>query len=316
MVNSIPSTYGANRCDISLTSPVKNNTATLNPPSNKIEFTSPLLVNNVNDNVVNFNNDVRFDNKTLFERNNYLSINGNLYLNSESSIYFDFMNNRNNKLRREDVIPIKMAKSKANFLINSTSDLSQFINGERVSSYSSQTGGNSKCTSTIWDIITGKQPPGSQLCKNCCKRPKGKGIIKAVILQGNGVANELVLDLDQGSAMHVLKRCNAKQNTKILLFKSEEDIPCRLVLLNRDLGTTDRRVINNRISNIKATDTRNRSHYEIKSETQPWGHFNNGVVSETEHKVNSSFGLTFTFAYLEYVENETVSQTNDVNHSE
>jgi hypothetical protein len=88
------------------------------------------------------------------------------------------------------------------------------------------------------------------------------------------------------------------------------------VLLNRDLGTTDRPLINNRISNIKATDTRNRYHYEIKSEikseTQPWGHFNNGVVSETEHIVNSSYG--FTFAYLEYVEN--VENETTVNHSE
>lgn len=300
MVNTIPSTYRADRCDISLTSPIKNNAATLNPPSNKIEFTSPLLVNNVNDNVVNFNNDVRFDNKTLFERNNYLSVNGNLYLNSESSIYFDYMNNRNNRLRREDVEPIKMAKSKVNFLNKSTGDVSQFVDGKRISSYSSQTGGVSKCTSTIWDIITGKQPPGSQLCKNCCKKPKGKGIIKVVILEGNGVANELVLDLDQGSALHVLKRCNANKNTKILLFKSEEDIPCRLVLLNRDLGSTDRHVINMRISNLKAKDTRNMYHYEIKSKpnSNSWGIFENGVVSETEHKVNSSFG--FTFAYLEY----------------
>lgn len=298
MVNSNPSTYRANRCDISLTSPIKNNASTLNPPSNKIEFTSPLLVNNVNDNVVNFNNDVRFDNKTLFERNNYLSVNGNLYLNSESSIYFDYMNNRNNRLRHKDVEPIKMAKSKANFLINSTGDLSQFIDGKRVSSYSSQTGGRSKCTSTIWNIITGKQPPGSQLCKDCCKKPKGKGIIKAVILEGNGIANELVLDLDQGSAMHVLKRCNANESTKILLFRSEEDIPCRLVLLNTDLGSTDRHFINTRITNIKEKDTRNMFYYEIRSKFQPWGHFKNKVVSETEHKIKSTFG--FTFAYLEY----------------
>lgn len=290
------------RCDITVTSPIKQR-STSNLPLHKIEFTSPLLINNVSDNIVNFNNDVRFDKNTLFERNNYLSVNGSLYLNSESSIYFDYLNNHNNKLMRKDVEPIKMAKAKSIFLNNATSDLSRFENGKKVSTFSSQTGGNSKCASTIWDIITGKQPPGSELCKNCCKKSKGKGIVKAVIMQNDGVMNEIVLDLDQGNKLHIKKDCDVRRVAKILLFKSEEEIKCRLVLLSRKLDTDDKIIINNTINEIQESDTRpdaNKDYYEINSEKVPWGVFKNGVVSESEHLVNST--RTFVTAYLEYLE--------------
>ena len=289
------------KCDITVTSPIKQR-STSNLPLHKIEFTSPLLINNVNDNIVNFNNDVRFDKNTLFERNNNLSVNGTLYLNSESSIYFDYLNNPNNKLTHKDVEPIKMAKAKSLFLINATSDVSQFENDKRVSTFSSQTGGNSKCTSTIWDIITGKQPPGSELCKNCCKKSKGKGIVKAVIMQNDGVINEIVLDLDQGTKLHMKKDCNVRRVAKILLFKSEEEIKCRLVLLSHKLDTDDKLIINNTINKIKERDTSsdaNKDYYEINSENVPWGVFKNGVVSESEHLVNSN--RTFVTAYLEYL---------------
>lgn len=284
--------------DISLSSPITKANES-NPPINTIQFSSPLLVNNVIENIVNFNNDVRFDNNTLFDKNNNVSIDGSIYLNSESSIYFDYLNNRTNKLTREDVIPIKMAKAKSDFLINSTSDISQFVDGRRVSSYSSQTGGSSKCTSTIWDIITGMKPPGSELCRNCCKKSKGNGLMKVVIIHKNNRVTEIVLDMIQNpSFLHTFKVCESsvQNGTKILLFKTSEDISCRLVLLNEDLTGYDRQPINNRISDIKGSNTRN-TYYEIKSSDQEWGQFNSNVVSETEHIVNTN--SSFQYAYLE-----------------
>ena len=297
--------------DITVSGPISN--LNENSQNNNIKFSSPLLINNINNNIVNFNNDVRFDENTLFDRNNNVSINGSMYLNSESSIFFDYLNNRRNKLTKSDVIPIKMAKSKADFLINSTGDVSQFVDGKRVSSYSSQTGGSSKCTSTIWNIITGGRIPGSELCENCCKKSKGKGLVKVVIVHVDGSITEIVLDMDKSSSLYVFKRCATKvtNNSKFLLFKTSEDIPCRIVLLNEDLSSKkDRQSINLRVSQIKESDTRRRNYYEITDKNQQWGTFKNSVISETEHTVRTS--SSFQYAYLELVDSELVDSERTI----
>ena len=290
--------------DITVSSPISN--LNENSQNNNIVFSSPLLINNTSNNLVNFNNDVRFDENTLFDSNNNVSINGSMYLNSESSIFFDYSNNINNKLTKRDIIPIKMAKAKANFLINSTGDVSQFVDGEKLSSYSSQTGGSSKCTSTIWSIITGSKVPGSELCKNCCKKPKGKGLVKVVIVHANSSITEIVLDMEKSSSLHMFKNCESTvtNGSNILLFRTSGDISCRLVLLNEDLSSKDLQTKKLRISQIKANPIRN--YYEITSENQQWGTFQNSVISETEHIVrtnNYNSPSSFQYAHLEFIEN-------------
>jgi hypothetical protein len=281
-----------------------------NVGKNQIKFTSPLLFENSINNRVNFKNDSKFDGATLFEQNANINMNNVMYLNSNSSIYLD-ENDKNIRITQENIIPIKKAYSKKKYIDNITQDLSKFKDGEFVSSYSSKAGGLNKCTSTIWDILMGKKIEGKSLCKHCCAPEKFKGSIK-VSFKNNNLNNsfsDLHLDLNKNK-VYILKAINAETNSWILLFRSFENINCRLVLI-RSLDNTilhskintlrDRNSINTLINNIKSNQNTRDIFLEINTQDK-WGNFEYNFATESKYTINSNRNVRYDWAYLEYLE--------------
>jgi len=284
--------------DISVTSPVKRSTF-IATPIKQVKFTSPLLIDNLTNNVVNFNNDVLFNEKAVLDDNTRVSFDGNMYINSGGSIYFDYTN-PSNKLVHSDVQSIKKAIGKARYINTESLDLTTYDNGVQVSSFSSQTGGSSKCGSTIWKILTGSQVPEGELCKSCCKKVENKGLIRVLIVNSlDHTKNELILNLSSQYTYNLqtfLKEI--KGETVVLLFKTNDTIRCRLVFINKEwaanvtgqdpftLDSTNQRELNIKIDQLSSINNVNKikAFYEIRSDNRDtkWGEETNGILSYTQ----------------------------------
>jgi hypothetical protein len=283
--------------DISVTSPVKRSTF-ISTPIKQVKFTSPLLIDNLTNNVVNFNNDVMFNEKAVLDDNTRVSLDGNMYINSGGSIYFDDTN-PSNKLVHSDVQSIKKAIGKARYINNASLDLTTYDDGVQVSSFSSQTGGSSKCGSTIWKILTGLQVPEGELCKSCCKQVENKGIIRVLIVNHlDHTKNELILNLNSQYTYNLqtfLKKIKGK--SVVLLFKTNAEIRCRLVFINKGwatrvtgrsftLDSTNQGLLNNKIEQLSSSYDVNigKAFYEIRSDNRDtkWGEETNGILSYTQ----------------------------------
>lgn len=218
--------------DISVTSPVKRSTF-IATPIKQVKFTSPLLIENLTNNIVNFNNDVMFNEKVVLDDNMTVSLDGNMYMNSGGSIYFDDTN-RSNKLVHSDIQSIKKAIGKARYINNASLDVTTYEDGSQMSRFSSQTGGSSKCGSTIWKILTGVPVPEGELCKSCCKRVENNGMLRVVIVNSlDHTKNDLIINLNSEYTYN-LQTFRIKENSVVLLFKTNADIRCRLVFINKD----------------------------------------------------------------------------------
>ena len=276
-----------------------------------IQFSSPLLIDNIRNNVVNFNNDVRFDKGTLFDKNNSsINFNDTIYLNSESSVYFD-ENDKSKVLQKKHVIPIKTAASKKNYVDKVSKNILKFKDGKLVSSYSGNTGGNDKCSTTIWNILMGRRIESKTLCKNCCAPDKNKGIVQISIIENSTTYDNVVIDLSKNQSFLLKGINNIKSGSTMLLYRTFESINCRVVLINtnndRNLNVKmnslrEQAEINKLINNMKSLDVKNQQIYEINSKNNEWGNFENGYAMESKHIIKSARHLHYDWAYVEYID--------------
>jgi hypothetical protein len=279
---------------------------------NKVEFESPLLIEKHDGpNVVNFTKFAQFDDVVSFEPGTTLNLNANVNLNSESSIYFD-ENDLQKRLKKDDIIPMKKAIGKKDYIMNTTQDVAKFRDGDLVSRFASKTGGIDICTSILWDILIGKTVEPSSLCEACCLPEKTHGRIQALLVYGHNEFQLLDLDASTTTARHILIDVNIpkNRNIQILLYKSKSYIQCRLVLTAhaseiQAINMYDITEVRKKMTELLEREIYNNvmtAGIDSRDDDVEWGHVTQQTASYTVHKLNKNFVSDIKYAYLEYIE--------------
>ena len=265
-----------------------------------------------------------FSNGVAFNNNENITLDGSLHLNEDSSIYFD----ANKRFQKKDIIDIKKAISKKTFIEDANESISRYTAGELKSTFSTRNGGNDKCTSTIWDILMGRLVYSDTLCKSCCQQ-NNKNIIIQCIIKTESVTKSIIVDISKYqkfSLVYVtdlLDKAVLIKGSNILLYRSFNNIKCRLVLLpddselrnlytmndnvninkyiinkyRRSISVPDSRFLKRLSENIYEIDL----YYNINIE-QTWGTFTEQGTLPSSHTINRDGEFEWKWVYLEYLE--------------